>query len=109
MIKVHVFCIIHIGGISVRLNDTSYSSTTIISFPSTNCQRKTTMTNDYVLFILIRVLNDEQIVLEHRVLHQPYLHRLHGLKYNTLPYNDIVMVNDMHIVIQLKTINYSPM
>jgi hypothetical protein len=67
------------------------------------------MTNDYVLFILIRVLNDEQIVLEHRVLHQPYLHRLHGLKYNTLSYNDIVMVNDMHIVIQLKTINYSPM
>jgi hypothetical protein len=67
------------------------------------------MTNDYVLFILIRVLNDEQIVLEHRVLHQPYLHRLHSLKYNTLPYNDIVIVNDMHIVIQLKTINYSPM
>jgi hypothetical protein len=63
------------------------------------------MTNDYVAFILIRVLNDKQTVMEHRILCQPYLYCLYGLKYNTISYNDIVMVNERHVVIQLKTIS----
>jgi hypothetical protein len=37
------------------------------------------------------------------------LHCLHGLKNNTLPYNDIVMINERHTVIELKTISYNPM
>ena len=34
---------------------------------------------------------------------------LHGLKYNTLLYNDIVMINERNIVIESKIISYSPM
>jgi hypothetical protein len=51
-------------------------------------------TNDYVTFILIRVLNDEGMMNEYLVLCQPYLHFLHGFKYNTLTHNDIVMINE---------------
>jgi hypothetical protein len=67
------------------------------------------MASDDILFILIRVLNDERTIMEHCILCQSYLHWLHDLKYNTLPYNDIVIFNERHIVIELKTISYSLM
>jgi hypothetical protein len=69
----------------------------------------TTLTNDYIAFIFIRMLNDEWTVMKRHVLHQPNLHCLCSLKYNILPYNDIVMVQERHTVIQLKTISYNPM
>jgi hypothetical protein len=62
-----------------------------------------------VALILIRVFNHKRTMMEHYILCQPNLHRLHGLKYNTLPYNDIVMINGRHIVIKSKIISYSPM
>jgi hypothetical protein len=67
------------------------------------------MTSDDVACIVIRVPNDEGTMMEHCILRQPYLHCLYGLKYNTLLYNDIVMINERHIVIESKTISYSPM
>jgi hypothetical protein len=57
------------------------------------------MTIDYIVFIFIRVLNNERMVMEQRVLQQSYLHFLHDHKYNTLSYNDIVMVNERHTII----------
>jgi hypothetical protein len=44
--------------------------------------------------------------MEHYILRQPNLHRLYGLKYNTLSYNDIVMINERHTIIESKTISY---
>jgi hypothetical protein len=93
---------------SVRLDDPSNPPTISDCFPSVNYPGTAMMTNDYVVFIFIRVLNNERMVTKHYV-HQPCLHCLHGVKYNTLLYNDNVMFNESHIVVQLKTINYSHM
>jgi hypothetical protein len=67
------------------------------------------MTSDDVALILIQVFNHIWTMVEHCILHQPNLHCLHGLKYNTLLYNYIVMINEKHIIIEPKTINYNPM
>jgi hypothetical protein len=104
-----VFPIVHIRQASVRLKNTSYPPTAIIFFPSTNCLRTTTTTCDNVALILIRVFNHKRMMMEHRILRQPNVHRLHGLKYNTLPYNDIVMINERYTIIEPKTISYNPM
>jgi hypothetical protein len=48
-------------------------------------------------------------MLEHIILHQSNRHHLHGLKYNTIPYNDIAMINERHNIIELKTISYNLM
>jgi hypothetical protein len=91
-----VFPIINIGDTSVWLDNTSYPPTAILSFPSTNYPRTTKMTSDSVVFILIRMRNDKQTMMEHYILCQPYLHCQHGLKYNPLLYNDIVIINEAH-------------
>jgi hypothetical protein len=104
-----VFPIIHIGDASVKSDNTNYPLIVVLSFPSMNCPRTATTTSDDIAFILIQVLYDEQTMMEHRILRQPYLHCLHGLKYNTLLYNDIAMINERYTVIESKTINYNPM
>jgi hypothetical protein len=104
-----VFPIIRIDEASVRLDNTIYPPTIVLSFSSMNYPRTTTTISDDVAFILIRVLNDEHTLMKHRILCQSYLHCLCGLKYNILPYNDIVVVNERHTIIQSKTIRYNPM
>jgi hypothetical protein len=69
MIIAH-FPIIDIADSSVSLNNSSYPPTIILSFPSMNCTRITMMTNDFVVFILIRVLNNELTVMEHYILYK---------------------------------------
>jgi hypothetical protein len=61
------------------------------------------------MLILIRVFNHKRMMMKHCILRQPNLHRLHGLKYNTLLYNNIVMINERHTIIEPKTISYNPM
>jgi hypothetical protein len=78
-----MFTIIHIGETIVRLDNTSHPPIVVLSFPRTNYPRTTTTMQH--LFSS-----------ECHMLHQPYLHCLHGIKYNTLLYNDIVMVNERH-------------
>jgi hypothetical protein len=104
-----MFPIVHIRQASVRLDNISYPPTAILFFSSTNCPRITTTTCDDVALILIIVFNHKRMMMEHCILCQPNLHRLYGLKYNTLSYNDIVMINERHTVIEPKTISYSPM
>jgi hypothetical protein len=104
-----MFPIIHIHQASVRLDNTSYPSTIILSFPSVNYPRTTTTTSDDVTLIPIRVFYHKWMMMEHCILGQPNLHCLHGLKYNTLMYHDIVMINERHTIIEPKTISYSPM
>jgi hypothetical protein len=93
----------------VKLDNTSYPPTVILFFPSANCSRTTTTTSHDVTLILIRVFNHKQTIMKHYISRQLNLHCLHDLKYNTLSYNDIAMINETHTVIKLKTINYNPM
>jgi hypothetical protein len=58
-----------------------------------------------VFYIDLRLV----LMMEHYIFHQPNLHCLHGLKYNTLPYNDIVMINERYTIIKPQTISYSLM
>jgi hypothetical protein len=67
------------------------------------------MTSQDMALIVIRVFNHKRMMMEHCILCQPNLHRLNGLKYNTISYNDIVMINEWHTVIEPKTIIYNPM
>jgi hypothetical protein len=100
---------IHIHQASVRLDNNSYPPTAILSFPSAICPRTTTMTSQDIAPILIRVFNHKGMMMEYCILRQPNLHRLHGLKYNTLSYNHIVMINERNTIIEPKAINYSLM
>jgi hypothetical protein len=48
-------------------------------------------------------------MMEYCILYQPNLYPLYGLKYNTLPFDDMVMINERYTIIKPKTISYSPM
>jgi hypothetical protein len=103
-----VFHIIDIGRTSVKLDNTSNPPSVIVS-SSTNCPREPTLTNNYVAFTFIRVLNNERTVMEHIVLCQPYLKCIYCLKYNTLLYDEIVKVTRSHTNVQPKVISYNTM
>jgi hypothetical protein len=63
------------------------------------------MTSQDIALILIRVFNQKVTIMEHCTLHQPNLHHRHGLKYNTLLYHQIHMINERHTIIEPKTIS----
>jgi hypothetical protein len=102
-------CEINLDDSWVWLDNTSYPPTAILSFPRAKCPRTTMTTSQDVAPILIGVFNHKGTMMEYCILCQPNLHRLHGLKYNTLLYNHIVMINERHTIIEPKTFSYSLM